>query len=56
MVGLGALDWKTVRNALDEIYYKGPLVHMPAVLEEGVEGPQESQRIRNLLCGEVAPI
>lgn len=52
MVGLGALDWKTVRNALDEIYYKGPLVHMPAVLEEGVEGPQESQRIRNLLCND----
>jgi D-psicose/D-tagatose/L-ribulose 3-epimerase len=56
MVGLGALDWKTVRNALDEIYYKGPLVHMPDIGDSGQEEPAESQRIRNLLCGEVAPI
>ncbi|NLE16164.1 MAG: sugar phosphate isomerase/epimerase [Spirochaetales bacterium] len=52
MVGLGALDWKTIRNALDEIYYKGPLVHMPSMFGEVSEGPLESRRIRNLLCND----
>ncbi len=50
MVGLGSLDWVMVRKALDAIYYKGPLVHMPVMSAQEVQGPQESLRIRNLLC------
>lgn len=52
MVGLGALDWSAVRSALDAIYYKGPLVHMPASGQRDREDPAESRRIRNLLCND----